>query len=87
MNTKDIQPINIWSPSGQRVVNKISLDNFYGYKFDDGIGYVDYTLIGSQGEIYYNGNVEIPSSIIQQWGSSDDVIWNYVLTTLNLTLV
>ena len=87
MNTKDIQPINIWSPSGQRVVNKISLDNFYGYKFDDGIGYVDYALIGSQGEVYYNGNVEIPSSIIQQWGASDNIIWDYIANTLSLTII
>ena len=65
----------------------ISLENFYGYKFDDGIGYVDYALIGSQGEVYYNGNVEIPSSIIQQWGASDNIIWDYIANTLSLTII
>jgi hypothetical protein len=87
MNTRLIQQIDIWSPGGQRNVDKLSLTNFYGYKFDDGVGYVDYTLIGIQGEVYYSGNVEVPSNIIQQWGADDDIIWDYVATTLGLILV
>ena len=35
----------------------------------------------------FKGNLQIPSSIIQQWGTSDDIIWNYVAQVLNLTLV
>jgi hypothetical protein len=87
MNTRLIQQIDIWSPDGQRTVDKISLDNFYGYKFDDGVGYVDYTLIGYQGESYYNSNVEVPSNIIQQWGADDEIIFDYVATTLGLIIV
>ena len=86
MSTKNIQSIFIWCPGGQREVVKISLDNFYGYKFDNNVGYVDYTLIGTQGESLFNGNVEIPSSIIQQWGNSDDIIWDYVISILGLVI-
>ena len=87
MTNRNIEPIEIWSPNGQRTVDKISLDNFYGYKFDNGVGYVDYTLIGTQGELYYTGNVEVPANIIQQWGASDDIIWQFVTDYLNLVLI
>jgi hypothetical protein len=36
---------------------------------------------------YYSGNISIPSSIVQQWGESDDIIWDYVTQTLGLVLV
>ena len=35
----------------------------------------------------FNGMIEIPSSIVQQWGASDDVIWNYIASQLNLELI
>jgi hypothetical protein len=35
----------------------------------------------------FQGNVSIPSNIVQQWGASDDIIFQYVATTLGLTLV
>ena len=87
MNTNLIQQIDIWSPVGPKTVDRLSLTNFYGYKFDDGVGYVDYSLIGTTDEVHHSGKVEIPSNIIQQWGASDDVIWDYVATTLGLILV
>jgi hypothetical protein len=87
MNTRTIEPVQIWSPDGQRIANEISLDNFHDYKFDNGIGYVDYTLKNTNGETYYTGTVEVPANIIQQWGASDDVIWEFVSTTLGLILI
>ena len=36
---------------------------------------------------YYSGVVEIPAAVIQQWGASDDVIWSYVGSQLNLVFV
>jgi hypothetical protein len=36
---------------------------------------------------YYSGVVDIPATIIQQWGASDDVIWTYVSNQLNLILI
>jgi hypothetical protein len=87
MNIKSIQQIDIWSADGQKTVDRLNLTNFCGYKFNDGAGYVDYSLIGTQGEVYHSGSIEIPSSIIQQWGADDNVIWDYVVTSLGLTLI
>jgi hypothetical protein len=36
---------------------------------------------------YYFGQIEIPASIIQQWGESDDIIFTYVANQLGLTLI
>lgn len=33
---------------------------------------------------YITANIEIPSSIIQNWGADDSIIWNYVAEQLNL---
>jgi hypothetical protein len=41
----------------------------------------------SNGLDYFPGTIEIPSSVIQQWGASDDIIWNYVAEQLNLELI
>ena len=90
-NTKQIQPIQIWTPDGEKSINVLALTNFFDYHFDDGAGKVEYKLVGVDSELgaieYFIGNVEIPSSIVQQWGADDTIIWDYVATTLNLTLV
>ena len=85
MNIRSIQPVQIWAPDGQREANQISLDNFHDYKFDNSVGYVDYTLKNSSGEVYYTGTIEVPSNIIQQWGADDSIIWDYVINTLGIT--
>lgn len=36
---------------------------------------------------YIKDNLSIPSNIVNQWGASDDIIFNYVANTLNLTLI
>jgi len=96
MNTRNIQPTNLWTPSGVKQATILSLYNFYDYHFDDGGGKVSYKLIGmeapevDQPEVavdYYSGVVDIPAAIIQQWGASDDVIWTYVSNQLNLILI
>ena len=96
MNIKNIQPTNLWTPNGVKEATILSLYNFYDYHFDDGGGKVSYKLIGmespevGQPEVavdYYSGVVDIPAAIIQQWGASDDVIWTYVASQLNLILI
>jgi hypothetical protein len=90
-NTRQIQPINIWSPDGEKQINTLALTNFFDYHFDDGSGKVEYKLISVDSDLgateYFVGNIEIPSSIVQQWGADDTIIWDYVATALNLTLV
>jgi hypothetical protein len=89
-NNKQIQPINIWSEEGNKQASVFALTNFFDYHFDDGNGKVTYKLIGFENEVaveYYTGEVEIPSSIIQQWASSDDLIFSYVANFLNLHII
>lgn len=88
MNTKNIQQIEVWSPEGQKQVDKLRLLTFYGYNFDnnDG-GYVDYQLLSPDDSIQFGATLLIPPSIVQQWGADDSIIWNYIATTLNLTIV
>jgi hypothetical protein len=35
----------------------------------------------------FKGSLEIPAATVQQWGPSDDIIFEYVAQTLGLTLV
>ena len=47
----------------------------------------DTHLLPESAIVYFSGTIEIPPSIIQQWGTSDDIIWAYVLNTLELTTI
>ena len=88
-NTKQIQPVSIWTKNGNKNATILALVNFFDYHFDNGNGKVNYKLIGMESEVaveYASENIEIPSSIIQQWGASDDIIWNYIVTTLGLII-
>jgi hypothetical protein len=93
MNTRQIQPITTWTPDGSKTISYLSLCNFSDYHFDNGGGKVEYKLIGmSDGDVpiaidYFVGTLVVPSDIIQQWGTSDDIIWNYVANTLDITLL
>lgn len=91
-NTRNIQPTDVWTPSGIKVATILSLTNFFNYHFDDGGGEVTYVLSGMEGNPesavnYYTANLPIPSSVIQQWGASDDIIYNYVASQLGLTII
>ena len=87
MNTREIQTIATWSPeTGEINIDALCLKDFLHYFFDNGGGIVAYTL-QSNGIDYFPATIEIPSSIIQQWGESDDVIWEYVGEQLGLVFI
>ena len=91
MNTRHIQPITTWTPEGEKTINLLALSNFSDYHFDDGSGKVEYKLIGADLELgateYFTNKLEVPASIIQQWGADDTIIWDYVASTLGLTII
>jgi len=95
MNTKIIEPVSVWTMNGPKNATILSLANFFNYHFDEGAGTVEYLLLGMEsiGENpesaveYYKANLEIPSSVIQQWGADDSIIWNYVIQQLGLVEV
>jgi hypothetical protein len=95
MNTRIIEPKSIWSPNGERIATILSLLDFRDYNFDNGGGKLTYKLLGmesidSQPETavdYYVADMYIPSEISQQWGASDEIIFEYVATSLGLILI
>jgi hypothetical protein len=93
MNTRSIQPVQSWSPSlGDVSIDTLVLTDFFHYYFDNGGGKVSYSLSGidptTQSSIdYFSGIVDVPSSVIQQWGSDDEIIFQFVATTLGLTII
>lgn len=87
MNTRQIQVIQTWSPNtGDTSLDTLCLKDFYHYSFDNGGGKVSYSL-QSNGLDVLSDSVDIPSSIVQQWGPSDDIIFQYVATALGLTII
>ena len=94
-NTRQIEPTLIWSPTGNSEATFLGLIDFFNYHFDNGGGTATYSLIGMQNNAdgiptavdLYVSNIQIPSEIVQQWGASDQIMFEYVATTLGLTLV
>ena len=91
-NTRQIQPIEVWTSQGLKTASILALISFYDYHFDNGNGKVTYKLVGMDGDPvsaieYVTENLEIPASIIQQWGESDDIIFLYVANKLNLIII
>jgi len=94
MNTRVIEPITVFTADGQKEVSLLSLVNFCGYNFLNSSGVVSYILSGlitvdgvdSYVE-YIHNTLEVPSSIIQQWGADDEIIFDYVTITLGLTMI
>lgn len=92
MNTKEIKPVKIWTAKGEKIATILSLFNFTDYHFDNGSGKVSYKLIAMEGDPasaidVVTGTVDIPSEIINQWGTDDNIIWAYVASSLNLTII
>ena len=96
-NNRQIQSKQIWA-DGEKTATILALTNFTDYHFDGGTGKVYYSLLGMETKVtesesyqvaveYYNGIVDIPAEVINQWGASDEVIWAYVCSTLNLILI
>lgn len=95
MNTKNIQPKSVWTSNGEKQATMLALVNFYDYNFDGGDGTVVYRLIGVKdngdqapsADDLFTGSINIPSSVVSQWGESDQVIWDYVCNQLNIQLI
>jgi hypothetical protein len=89
MNTRQIQPKQSWSPeTGNITIDTLCLKEFYNYFFNDGGGKVSYSLSNSQtGLDYFSASLDVPSTVVQQWGSSDQIMFEFVALALNLVLV
>lgn len=85
MNTISIQPFNVLINGELAQVNAIRFTNFCGYDFSGtNGGYVEYALGDSDGfnfVPYNNGNCQVPYSIVSNWATDDNVIYDYVIQT------
>lgn len=94
MNIKNILPKEIWTDHGPKQATMLSLSNFSEYHFDGGEGKVTYNLIGTKvggdgiesAETLFTGTIQIAADVISQWGEDDQVIWNHVCSSLQITL-
>ena len=90
MNYRDIEPVDFWTPEGNKSASRIILYNFHGYNFDGTPSSVSYRIGNDVAGVWTSlteGSVAIPDSVVQSWGADDDCIFNYVLAELNLTEV
>jgi hypothetical protein len=93
MNKRQIQPITSWFPnSGEILIDTLILTDFYHYHFDEGSGKVSYSLSSFNFDTglftdCFSSSIDVPADIIQQWGADDEIIFNYVATTLGLIIV
>ena len=90
-NTRNITPISAWTASGQQTVTMFSITDFFNYGFLPNCeGTVTYRLFNTQGESAEElivGNLQIPSEIVQQWGTDDGIIFIYVAQKLGFTII
>lgn len=89
MNTRPIQPKQSWSPEGGNItVDTLCLKDFFHYFFDGEGGKVYYSLSNSQtGLDYFSGTLDVPAAVVQQWGASDDIMFEFVALALNLDII
>lgn len=92
-----IQPINTWVNGVIKTLTVFKLDNYFQYDFLMWPGRVHYclceynTFTDDNGVEYPNhitiidGNVDLPLTLIENWGTDDTPIFDYVLTQLGLT--
>jgi len=90
-NTRKITPISAWTSLGQQTVNMFSLTDFFNYGFLPFCeGTVTYRLFNTEGESAVElivSQLQIPSEIVQQWGSDDNIIFNYVAQQLGFIII
>jgi hypothetical protein len=100
MDTRQISAVSIWTPSGDKLATEIRLRNFSEYNFDGTGGRVfwqllnvyeteeivdDETVVTINKLSIQDGYVSISDDIVQQWGEDDEIIFDFVCSTLGLT--
>lgn len=91
-NERLIEPIKTWSNGVLYTSNIISIDGYSGYDFKEQAGEVQYSLIshdsGTGNKIsVIQGIVRLTFSTVENWGSDDQIIFNYVANKLNIVLI
>lgn len=88
-----INPIETWQNGGVKYLPLIRFNFYSNYDFKGSPGFVNYSLCelchDASGIPYYqnvhNSVIDLPWSLIENWGNDDTPIFDYVLQQLNLT--
>jgi len=102
-NEREIQPIQTWVNGEVKTMIILRLDNYFQYDFLMNPGTVHYCLCGyseeQQTDIDGNtidvinkpsiidGNIQMNWPLIENWGTDDEPIFEYVRQQLNLIFV
>lgn len=89
-NEREIEPIPIWVIGEFKNSTILRLVNYSGYDFDQNAGDIYYelrTVENDQSVLILNGTLKAELTLIQNWASDDQVIFDYVAEKINLILV
>jgi len=87
-----IEPISTWLDGETKSLTIIRFNYYSQYDFNGNAGHVNYSLceeIIKEDITYYasiiNGSINLPWSVVENWGQDDTPIFDYVLQQLQLT--
>lgn len=102
-NEKEIQPIQTWVNGETKTMVILRIDNYFGYDFLMNPGYAHYclctyreeeqtdydgnTILVSIKPTIIDGNIQLPWSLVENWGTDDQPIFDYVAQQLNITYI
>ena len=92
INDRQIQPINLWVNGVSSTAEVITLDGYSGYNFVDSAGEVHYVLSSYDASTdtkvsIIQGVVQLSYDVVENWGTDDQPIFDYVAEQLNIELV
>lgn len=92
INDRQIQPINLWVNGVSSTAEVITLDGYSGYNFVDSAGEVHYVLSSYDAATetktsIIQGVVQLSYDVVENWGTDDQPIFDYVAQQLNIELV
>lgn len=98
-NEIEINPIQVWHQGLIKTLDVFLLEQYSGYDFNENAGRVIYR-IGKYGEATNEhgelvsaiswivaGPIDLPYSLVENWGNDDTPIFEYVAQQLNLILI
>lgn len=86
-NEREISPINTWVNGMVKSGNILMINAFISYDFLGGTSLISYSIVNESRQAIAGGDVNIPFSVVNQWGADDQIIFDYVAQQLNLILV
>lgn len=84
---KQFTEITAITNAGLKKVNAIEIYNFSGYDFKGNNGFVEFFYGNLEGDNFtpiQGGSIPLPKEVVDEWGSDDTVVIDYVMNKLGL---